>query len=102
MLDLLKKTEKNNSHKSINENIAFRNYFVHNFYDNYFDNLSSKDLDIEFRNDMQTLVKALKKLPVEEQKTMIKILSNVIEFYVENKIEKELDKSFSKIFRIIG
>lgn len=72
---------------------------IQDYYFNYYQNLSVKELDKEFNKDIRTLTKALSKLPVSERKAFIEILSRIIEFYLENKIEKEIDNSLFKILK---
>lgn len=79
---------------------TFRDELLFEYYNNYFDNLSSRQLDKEFNKDLSILVKSLKKLPQEERKTFVNSMSKIIEFYIENKLEKELSKSFSNLFTL--
>jgi len=72
---------------------------IQDYYINYYQNLSIKELDEEFNKDIRTLTKALSKLPDSERKAFVNILSRVIEFYLENKIEKEIDRSLFKIIK---
>lgn len=72
---------------------------IQDYYINYYQNLSAKELDKEFNKDIRTLTKALSKLPDSERKAFIDVLSVVIEFYLENKIEKEIDHSLFKILK---
>jgi len=72
---------------------------IQDYYINYYQNLSIKELDEEFNKDIRTLTKALSKLPDSERKAFVNILSRVIEFYLENKIEKEIDRSLFKILK---
>lgn len=73
-------------------------YLIQEYYSTYFDELNSKELDFELRNELNILVKSLNKLNDSERKIMINVLADVINFYIENKVSKELDKSFSNIF----
>jgi len=70
---------------------------VYLHYLDHFDNLSSKELDQELRKDIKTLTIALSKLTDEDKDAFINVLSNLIDFYLNQKIEKEIDSSFSKI-----
>jgi len=72
---------------------------IQDYYINYYQNLSIKELDEEFNKDIRTLTKALSKLPDSERKAFVNILYRVIEFYLENKIEKEIDRSLFKILK---
>lgn len=72
---------------------------IENFYLDYYRNLSSKELDKEFNNDIKTLTTTLSKLDDTERKAFIELLSIFIEFYLENKIEKEIDNSLFKILK---
>ncbi|MGF1670347.1 MAG: hypothetical protein ACFCU6_07860, partial [Balneolaceae bacterium] len=73
---------------------------VYSYYSDHFDNLSSKELDQEFRKDLKTLTKALSKLSHKEKEAFINVFSKVIEFYLNQKIEKEIDSSFIKILNL--
>lgn len=72
---------------------------IEDFYLNYYQNLNSKELDREFNKDIKLLTDSLVKLPVSERKAFIQVLSNFIEFYLENKIEREIDDSLFKILK---
>lgn len=79
----------------------WNDYLIQEYYSEYFDELNSKELDSEFKNELNVLVKSLSKLNDSERKAMISILADVINFYIENKVNKELDKSFSNIFKFL-
>ena len=89
----LKTGESQKSHQHWDD-VLVRNYYSH-----YFQGLTSTELDKDFNKDIRTLTLALGKLPETERKALIKVLSRVIEFYLESKIEKEIDNSFSKLFK---
>lgn len=72
---------------------------IQDFYLNYYQNLNSKELDREFNKDIKVLTEALSKLPTSERKAFIQVLSRFIEFYLENKIEREIDSSLFKILK---
>lgn len=72
---------------------------IQDFYLNYYQNLNSKELDREFNKDIKLLTDALSKLPTSERKAFIQVLSRFIEFYLENKIEREIDGSLFKILK---
>lgn len=88
---------------SIQSEVKKRDYtddvLIKHYYSQYFQNLTSKELDKNFNKDILSLTKALSKLPKEERSTLIKALSRIVEFYVESKVEKEIDLSFSKLFK---
>lgn len=67
---------------------------IQDFYINYYQNLNSKELDREFNKDIKLMADALSKLPSSERKAFIQVLSGFIEFYLENKIEREIDSLF--------
>lgn len=69
------------------------------YYENYYNNLSSKDLDIDFNRDLKTLVQALRKLNEHDKKAFINVFSSILEHYLEQKISKEIDFSFEKILK---
>ncbi|NCU32959.1 MAG: hypothetical protein EOM23_08530 [Candidatus Moranbacteria bacterium] len=92
--------EKNTTmEKSKPRNDFWSDSMVHNFYIDYYQNLSSKELDREFNNDIKSLTHVLSQLSVSERKAFIEVLSRFIEFYLETKIEKEIDNSFYKILK---
>jgi len=89
----LNSLQKKNRFKYLDDNL------IQDYYLNYYQNLSMRELDEEFDNDIRILTKALIKLPDSEKKNFIGVFSRLIEFYVENKIEKEIDYSLLKILR---
>ena len=72
---------------------------IEDYYLGYYKDLSSKQLDKEFNENIRSLTQALSKLPNSERKAFIEVLSRCIEFYMENKVEKEIDQSFFKILK---
>lgn len=97
MLDTLKYIQGPSS--KVSNNSIWGDELITSYYSNYFESLSSKQLDKEFNNDILKLVKALSKLPDNERKIMIEALAKVIEFYIENKVEKEIEFSFHKLLK---
>ena len=90
----------NNENLSKNKKSDYWNdSLIQDFYINYYQNLNSKQLDKEFNNDIKLLTNVLSKLSSSKRKKFVQVLSNVIEFYLENKIEKEIDNSFYKILK---
>lgn len=69
------------------------------YYNNYYNDLNSKELDKDFSHELNVLVKALGKLNDSEKKALINLLAKVIEHYLEQKIDKEIDYSFKKILK---
>jgi len=69
------------------------------FNNNHFEYLSSRQLDREFNKDLSIMVKTLKKLPEEERNDFKNLIAMLIDNYISNKIEKELDKSFQTLFK---
>ena len=53
-----------------------------------------------FLQARKLFVYLLNKLSQKEKKAFINLFAQLIEFYIENKIEKELYKSFTKILKI--
>lgn len=96
-MDLVKKDSKPLSKKQS----IWNEYLLQEYYSDYYSELSSKQLDSEFRNELKVLGKSMSKLNDDEKKEMIKVIADVINFYVENKVNKELENSFSNIFRFI-
>ncbi|MGB0788744.1 MAG: hypothetical protein ACPGQR_04330, partial [Marinirhabdus sp.] len=70
------------------------------FLDHY-NNLTNKELDSEFKKELCVLAKSLCKLDKTERKAMVDVLANVIAFYLENKVNKEIEDSFSRIFKFV-
>lgn len=48
---------------------------------------------------MLMLAKTLGKLSNKSRDVLIEVLSKIIEFYIEKKVEKDLEFSFSKVFK---
>ncbi len=62
--------------------------------------MSSKELDKEFSKDIKYLTGILNDMSDSERKSFIEVLSKYIEFYIDNKVEKEIDNSLFKILNI--
>lgn len=97
MLDTLKNMQGTPTKTS--SNAIWSDELITTYYENYFENLNSKQLDKEFNSDILTLVKTLHKLPENDRKLMVDALASVIEFYIENKIEKEIEFSFNNLLK---
>jgi len=97
MLDTIKNIQGASTKKS--SNAIWSDDLISTYYSNYFVNLNSKQLDKEFNSDILMLVKALSNLPHNDRKALIEVLARVIEFYIENKVEKEIEFSFNKILK---
>jgi hypothetical protein len=72
---------------------------IGNYYEDYYRSIDPKQLEIEFNKDFNKLAGALIKLDVNERKVFIDFLAKFIEFYLEQKIDKEIDLSIRKILR---
>lgn len=97
MLDTLKHIQGSSSKTS--SNAIWSDELITTYYSNYFETLNSKQLDKEFNSDILKLVRTLSKLPENERKALVEVLARVIEFYIENKIEKEIEFSFHKLLK---
>lgn len=64
------------------------------YYDNYYNSLTTKELDRDFNNRINSLVKVMGRLNDEEKKAFTNVMAIVIEHYLEQKIDKEIDYSF--------
>ena len=73
---------------------------IQDYYTDFYNSLSSKELDREFNEDLTVLTKHLNKIPDSQRKAFIDILSRYFEFYFESKIEKEINNSFFKILDV--
>ena len=73
---------------------------VSNYYLEEFKNISSKELDNEFNNSLKTLTKCLINSNTQDKKYLVDLFAKLIEFYIENKIEKEISNSFSKLLNL--
>ena len=62
--------------------------------------LSLKELDKQFSKDLATLAKALSNTPVNKRTELADFISIVVSYYIEQKVEKELDNFFSKIMTV--
>jgi len=72
---------------------------ISNYYKDHFYTTSSKQLDSDFNRDMKMLTKVLSEISESDRKAFIHLFSKVLEFYIENKLEKEIDQSFYKILK---
>lgn len=93
------KTIDNNKVDKIESYSRFKDELLFDYYNNYFDHLSSRQLDKEFNKDLSIMIKSLKKLSQEERSIFVNSISRLIAFYLESKMEKELDKSFHTLFK---
>ena len=89
----------NNKISGLNYYSNFKDEILSEYYNDYFEGLSSRQLDKEFNRDLSILIKSLKKLSQEERSIVINSISKLIEFYIETKIEKDLNKSFRTILK---
>lgn len=89
-----------NKNLSTKDNSKYWNdSIVEDFYLNYYQSLNSKELDKEFNKDMKILTDALIKLSPSNRQGFIQVLSSFIEFYLENKVEREIEDSIYKILK---
>ena len=56
--------------ESRNSQQHWNDVLVRNYYSHYFHNLTSKELDKDFNNDIRVLTQTLGKLPEKERKAM--------------------------------
>jgi hypothetical protein len=70
------------------------------FFARYYQSLDSKELDREFNKDLKTLTNLLTQFPDSYRKILIDIMAGYIEFYMENKIEREIEDSFFNIIKL--
>lgn len=91
--------DKNKDLSTTKKSKYWNDSLVQDFYLNYYHSLNSKELDEEFSKDIKLLTDTLVKLPTSERKIFIQVLSSFIEFYLENKIEREIDGSLLKILK---
>ena len=95
--------EKNNKIKNSSSSDDLRYWedsLFDDFYSDYFDHISSKELDKVFSKDIKFLTKVLSELSESEKKAFIEVLSRYFEFYIDHKVEKEINKSLFKILSI--
>lgn len=92
ILDNINRVQKSKSNIDFWKDTMFQDFYLE-----YYQNLSSNELDREFNQNLQTLTQAISKLPDSERKAFIGVYSRFIELYFENKIEKEISNAFSKI-----
>lgn len=69
------------------------------FYMRYYQSLDSKGLDKEFNKGLKTLTNLLNQLPESERKDFTDILAVYIGFYMENKIEREIEDSLLNMIK---
>ena len=70
-----------------------------NYYANYYNSLTSKELDKDFNMELKSLSSAMKQMNENERKVFINLLTSVVEHYIEQKIDKELESSFQNILK---
>ena len=70
-----------------------------NYYANYYNSLTSKELDKDFNMELKSLSSAMKQMNENERKVFINLLTSVVEHYIEQKIDKELESSLQNIFK---
>lgn len=70
------------------------------YYSTFYNDMSSKELDSDFNRELRVLVQSMSKMNESERKAFLNVLSMVIGHYIEQKIDKELDFSFKKIFKL--
>ncbi len=97
----LSEIDKSKHKKKLARSNQINDSFNQYYYLNYYSDLSTKELDLEFRRDMIILTKTLSKLKDSERKIFISVLSKYIEQYINQKVEKEIDFSFMKIFKLL-
>lgn len=100
MIEYLVKNLQNKESKS--ETMKFwQDNLRHEPYIDYYNDLTSKELDQEFRKDIKSIAKILGELSESKKIAFINFLSNYIEFYIDQKLEKEIDSSLNKILKIL-
>jgi hypothetical protein len=62
--------------------------------------MTSKQHDREFNNNLRILVNTIIKLPEQDRKRLVEVLSMVIESYLENMVVKEIEFSFHKLLKL--
>lgn len=87
------------NHSKLSDQSIWGDKVIAAYYSNYFNNLTSKQLDREFNNNILALIKTLNNLSGNSRQQLIDILAREIEFYLKNKIEKELELSFDKLLK---
>lgn len=92
--------EEKKSQSGVPENSYLNDLVVSEYYKEFFNALSSKDFDKQLNKGIKILAEAIKKTSPEKKEFYTDALSSIIEFYIENKIEKELDESFLKILNL--
>ncbi len=75
------------------------NDLIQDYYMNFYNNLTAKEQDELFSNDIRMLVGVLNKLPESKRKSFIQLFANLVEFYLENKIENEINESIFKVLK---
>ena len=94
---MLKEVDKSLMKKS-KEISTFQSEILFDYYVNYFNSLSSTNLDKEFNRDLSIMTNSLRKLPEKERGLFVNYIAKLIEAYIESKVEKELTKSFHLFF----
>lgn len=80
---------------------SLEDFLIREYYLDYYQDVPSKELDQEFSKDLKIITKVFKKLSDKEKDPVIELfLAKLIEFYVDQKVEKELDISLKKILKL--
>lgn len=99
MLDTLENPKGTSTKNKMRNYSIWSDELFSSYYSNYFEKLSSEQLDEEFNSNLIRLAKVLTKTTQNDRKDMIDIIARVIEYYIENKVEKEIDSAFHKILK---
>ncbi|MEA3496807.1 MAG: hypothetical protein U9R42_12340 [Bacteroidota bacterium] len=99
-MNLLEKNDQITTLKK-EKSMFWNDFLIQEYYNDYFQNITSSELDYEFNHKLKILVKTLNKLNKKEKEVMIDLLSNLINFYIENKVNKELEHSLRGIFKFL-
>lgn len=92
MKSLSRDIEKSN----LSQNSIWNDSIIQNYYSELYENFTLKDLDNDFNVNLKILSKMLSKIDDSERKVFIELMSNLINHYVEKKIEKEIESLFNK------
>ncbi len=83
----------------LNKRNILKNELMTDYYIDYYNAMSSGELDKHFVSDIKMLSKVFNRLSDSQKKSFYKLFANIIEFYLKNKIEKEINNSFIKILK---
>ncbi len=67
---------------------------------NRFETAPSRELDSHFYKELKPLVKSLSRLDSAKRKILVNVISSLMEVYITNKVDRELDHLFRDLIKL--